>query len=142
MTAKEYLRQVNLMRFMLRSMENHMRELYQMADGLKAIRYDVDKVQTTAADRMSVTISELLEEEEKYARLAKRYNKAVLSRAKQIERLDNPKQAEVLTLRYIDGKSWSEIAEAMHYTTRHITRLHGRALVAFARKYQHVLSRA
>lgn len=141
MTAKEYLRQVNIMRAVLRSMELHIQELYHMADGLKAIRYDLDKVQTSADDRMSGIISEMLKDEEKYARLAKRYNTAVIERAKLIGRMDNPQQAEVLMLRYIDGKSWTEISDIMHYSTRHITRLHGRALLAFTRRYQHILNR-
>lgn len=141
MTAKEYLRQVDLLRFMLRSAENHIRELYQMADGLKAIRYDLDKVQTTASDRMSEIIADMLHEEEAYAKLARRYNKAVIERSNLISKMDNPQQAEVLILRYLDGKSWDDIAEAMHYTRRHITRLHGRALISFSRKYQHILSR-
>lgn len=142
MTAKEYLRQVQLMRFMLRSLEDKIKELYQMADGMKAIRYDLDKVQTSAADRMSEIISDMLEMEEEYTRQARRYNKAVIQRIRMIDKMDNPQQAEILTLRYLDGQSWQEIADTMHYSTRHITRLHGRALVAFTRKYQHILSRS
>lgn len=142
MTAKEYLRQVHLMRYILRSMELKIDELRQAADGMKAIRYDLDKVQTSAADRMSEIISEMLEIEEEYARQARRYNRAVIQRVKMIDKLDNPQYAEILTLRYLDSMSWQDIADHMHYSPRHITRLHGRALMAFTRKYQHILTRS
>lgn len=45
--------------------------------------------------------------------------------------ISNPTLETVLRLRYIDGMSWEDVAEAMHYTTRHVINLHGMALCAF-----------
>lgn len=35
----------------------------------------------------------------------------------------------VLRLRYLAGLSWDDIADRLHYTRRHVTRLHGIALL-------------
>lgn len=45
-----------------------------------------------------------------------------------IRKVTDPAQREVLTRQYIIGQKWEDIAEAMHYSERHITRLHGIAL--------------
>ncbi len=48
-----------------------------------------------------------------------------------IGKIDNPDQRTVLMLRYINLKSFEEIAVTMNYTYRHTTRLHGKALQSF-----------
>lgn len=47
-----------------------------------------------------------------------------------IAAVPNPQQQEVLSLRYIEGLSWEDIAERLKYDVRHIRRIHGRALQA------------
>lgn len=42
-----------------------------------------------------------------------------------------PPQKEIFFQRYIDGKSWDEIAESMEMTTRHAARLHSQGLEVF-----------
>lgn len=39
-----------------------------------------------------------------------------------------PEEFDVLYLRYFKYMKWEEIADDMHYTCRHITRIHGEAL--------------
>lgn len=49
-----------------------------------------------------------------------------------IEKMQSTEAERVLLLyRYVDGKSWEEIAVKMGYTWRHTLRLHGRALHSF-----------
>ncbi len=45
-----------------------------------------------------------------------------------IDRISDKKEREVLTLRYIDGKKWSELAEELLYSEQHIHRIHQKAL--------------
>lgn len=45
-----------------------------------------------------------------------------------ISALTDSKQREVITRRYIIGQRWEDIAESMHYSRQHVTRLHGYAL--------------
>lgn len=54
----------------------------------------------------------------------------------QILSLDNIAQQRVLYERYVRGKRWEVIAEEMFYSTQHIFRIHGAALLSFAAKYR------
>lgn len=49
-----------------------------------------------------------------------------------IEQLENPTERAVLTERYINVKSWEEIAEIINYSERNTKYIHGRALRNFA----------
>ena len=49
-----------------------------------------------------------------------------------IEQLENPTERAVLTERYINVKSWEEIAEIIGYSDRNTRYLHGKALLIFA----------
>ena len=45
-----------------------------------------------------------------------------------INSLDGVQERIVLNYRYINGKTFEEIADKMHYDIRQVTRIHGRAL--------------
>lgn len=60
------------------------------------------------------------ENEELFARMAK------IERT--IDRLESEKYRQLLFLRYIEGKKWSDIAETMCYSVQHIHRMHKLAL--------------
>lgn len=52
-----------------------------------------------------------------------------------IETLDDNRYKTVLTLRYINGRSWGYIAEQMHYSYNHVHKIHGQALLVANRKW-------
>ena len=45
-----------------------------------------------------------------------------------IEAVKEMRYREVLELYYLDGYTWKQVAEQMHYTERNVTMLHGKAL--------------
>lgn len=55
-----------------------------------------------------------------------------------IAKLDKSEQRTVLMMRYILGKSWDEIVDAMHYAYSGIFKLHGRALSNFDKEWSKV----
>lgn len=73
-------------------------------------------------------IDEMIRElqHERYLRI-KTYQQIV----RQIRRMRSENEKDVLFYRYIKGLEWYEIAEMMGYSQRHITRVHGKALVHF-----------
>lgn len=139
MTAKEYLLKIQTYRRIMQSYADRIEELYHDASGLKAIVYDKDRVQTSPQDHMEAVFVKIDREAEKYAKARARYEAEARKRMEEIAGLDNPVHVQLLVLRYIEGKSWEEIACAIGYTFRHTTRLHGDALNAFSRKYKDVL---
>lgn len=50
-----------------------------------------------------------------------------------IFKLEDRRYRELLMLRYINGEDWDPIAEELHYSKRHVTKLHGWALDAIAK---------
>ena len=47
-----------------------------------------------------------------------------------IDRVENPDQQLILELRYLDFKSWTEIAEEIGFSPRWVQELHERALIS------------
>ena len=139
MTAKEYLSKIQTYRHMMQTYADRIEELYHEATGIKAIVYDKDRVQVSPGNRFEELMVRIDAEAEKWAKARMRYETEVRKRTEQIAGLDNELHAKVLTLRYVDGKRWEEIACIIGYSFRHVTRLHGQALGAFARQYKDVL---
>ena len=53
-----------------------------------------------------------------------------------IEMVDDDTLKTLLTLRYINGKRWEKIADEMHYSYRHILKLHEKALEILCEKFK------
>ena len=138
MTAKEYLSKIQTYRTIMQAHADRIDELYHEASGLKAIVYDKDRVQTSPINHMEKLFAQIDAEAEKYVKARLRYEREVRKRIDQIANIGGT-FAELLFLRYVDGKRWEEIACIMNYSFRHVTRLHGQALAAFAARYKDVL---
>lgn len=134
MTAKEYLSEIQKMRRLLHSLELRAEELRTQAEGVKAIRYDGDKVQVSPTNMMEKLVPLLVEIEEEYGRQVLKYHEAVLTRIRQIEAL-SAQSAELLTLRYIDGLSLWKVSKRMHKEYDWTRHLHGMALEEFRKKW-------
>jgi DNA-directed RNA polymerase specialized sigma24 family protein len=65
---------------------------------------------------------------EKLARCQRRAVDRALAVERAVEAVDDPRGREVLRRRYLLGQTWEEMAEEMHYSAMHLTRLHARAL--------------
>ena len=48
-----------------------------------------------------------------------------------VERMEDPKEKELLRLRYLQDLSWQEVADRMVYEISWVTRIHGKALEHF-----------
>ena len=139
MTAKEYLSKIQTYRQLMQTYADRIEELYHEASGLKAIVYDKDRVQVSPEQKLEKIIAQIDVEAQKYVRASTRYGTELRKRIEQIQRMGNNQHIKILTLRYIDGLRWEEIACKTHYSFRHVTRLHGQALAAFTALYQDVL---
>lgn len=131
MTAKEYLSEIQKYRRNAEDLAERAEELRVQAEGVKAITYDKDRVQTSVTNRTEEIIAKLADVQEEYAQAIADYHAAADRREHQISQLSNPVEARVLSLKYCVGKSWDDIADAIGYTYRHTTRIHGEALQSF-----------
>jgi len=107
-------------------------------EGLKTITYVQDRVQVSPSNKIEELIPRLVDLEQRYGETIYQYHKAIMQRAEMIAGIGNS-MAKLLTLRYIEGKRWEQIAVDLGYSYRNVIRLHGKALFAFAAKYKDVL---
>ena len=148
MTAKEYLLQIRTLRRRCESLENQLQELRAQAEGVKAITYDKDRVQTSPENRMEILMLRIVDIENKYVKNLANCHAAIQIREKQIAGLDNQLFTEVLTLRYIDNRSFDDMARIIQqkypgkvYRNDYIRHVHGWALKAFENKYKSSLKK-
>ena len=139
MTAKEYLLQLDTLRDEIESTNLALEKIFTEASGIKAIKYDKDRVQVSPSNHAENFMVKLAELGDEYAQMQIKYKLERDKRIAMINGLSNPIHVRILRKRYIDGKTFEEIAVTLHYTYRHVTRLHGSALQEFSAKYKDVL---
>lgn len=75
------------------------------------------------SDRVGKMAGQIADEKAELERMEEKYSQAVAEAAKVLSGLSDLLEREVLTKRYIAGKSWGEISFSMGYTHRNIRRL-------------------
>ena len=132
MTAKEYLWRVRDAERELKQLEQAYTQARADILHLKGIAYDADKVTGGKIGDLSDAIAAI----EGYAQcLSAKWDELINLREtakKLIDTLKDGRYREVLTLRYLDGQSWEQVAVTMGYTYRGVTGLHGKALKVFS----------
>lgn len=135
MTAKEYLSQAATLKRRIKQVEDRITEIRAEVEAPKAIRYDKDMVQSSPSGDALVNYMIRLEREEKKLYTLK---SQLLDTCEEIRNrilLVRPDlYADVLYMRYIECKSLVDISEELLYSYIYVCKLHGRALLEFARK--------
>lgn len=99
-----------------------------LASSVKAIRYDIDKIQSSPdGERMTDLIAEIIAEEQK---LHKEIAKLMVKEKEARDYLLKLKEEHeiILTLHYLDGISWDDIAQKRNYNEKYIYDLRKKAL--------------
>ncbi len=129
MTAKEYLSQARKLNVLISSKIDFVEKLKLLAFNVSSCK---ENSKHTNKDQGSIRCVEKIDEMQieinadidKYIDICTKirsYVEQIKSRTEQI----------ILTERYLNNKSWEEIAELLHYSKQHIFRLHGKALNDF-----------
>ena len=91
--------------------------------GAKAIRYDLDKVQTTPGDRMSDIMAEGSGLDDEIRELTERLRSERRELSEWFAELEET-DAKMMRLRYLDGVTWEVISKATHRSERTNFRRH------------------
>lgn len=127
MTAKEFLRRA-------RTIDRRVDESVERAERLQA-RLEAGRMSSiTGMPRgggadWTVTADRLIELEQVVNRRTRELVRWKLLAIDAIRAVEDPRQAELLELYYIDGYTWEQVAERMGITERWALILHGRALL-------------
>ena len=135
MKAKTYLRQLIILREIIRDTEDQAEAVRSRMEAVSAIRYDKLNVQQTPEDPLLNNIVELADIEAKLARLSADYHNKIIVIEDQILGLDNLLYKQILFYRYVQGRTFAKIASDLDYTLEYIWKAHGKALKDFGKKY-------
>ena len=128
MTGKEYMKQIRDIHREIRLLEEQIIRQEVYASSARAIRYDLDKVQTSPeGDSMAMIVSDIVEATHKLRdmiiRLMKKEDEARLYLVKLRE-----EHERVLVLHYFDGLKWEDVAEKIGYDDKYIYDVKNKAL--------------
>jgi DNA-directed RNA polymerase specialized sigma24 family protein len=74
------------------------------------------------------TVIKKIDAERKLDEIVEHIHETLLAREAMISRLTDPLQRHVLTLRYLEGKKWEQVAIDVHYEKTQVYEMHGKAL--------------
>lgn len=126
----------------IQSMRDDLERIRYAAEGVKAIRYNSQRIQAAADDRMPDVVADLIEAEEKdlqrISELTLENNRLEMERAALIQNilnLDNPRCSEFLYKRYVESKRIGEIQDEMKFKTYNAcTNFHAYSLRVYLKK--------
>lgn len=121
MTAKEYLMQYR----------NAMRRAKAIADHIDDLRAVCEQLKTEDGHKveLSKAVAEMVDTQNRAKAEVDRLNALEKEIVQTVREVPEP-YSTLLYERYINGKTWEQIAVDMHYSYRGITKMHGRALNA------------
>lgn len=119
MTPKEYLQQYGAAMRRTRAISDHLAELRAIAENLRT--EDGHRVELDAA------VANLVDTERKVSAEVAKLCHLETEIACTIDRMQEPYRT-LLYERYINGKTFEQIAVALNYSYRQATRIHGNAL--------------
>ena len=135
MDTKQYLQQISRLDRMINNKLSEISQLRELAMSVSAVKNE-ERVQTTPNfDKIGTAYCKIAEMEEKLDKLIDEYVDKKNLIISQIDGIENETYYEILFARYIEKKTFEKIADEMTYSFRNVTRLHGRALQEFEKKY-------
>lgn len=138
MTTKEYLSQISRLDKMIKNKLSEIGQLRELSYGISAVTNE-ERVQTTPNfDKIGTAYCKIEEMEEKLDKLIDEYVDKKNLIICQIDSIEDEIYYDILFSRYIEKKTFEKIATDLNYSFRNTTRLHGKALKEFEKKYGHI----
>ena len=135
MTTKQYLNQIDRINRMI---NNKLAEVYQLKTMVCSISVSVneDKVQSSSdKDKLGSAVAKIVDLENEINKAIDIYVDKKERIVSQIDSIKDIMEYQVLFSRYIEYKTFEQIAEDNDYSVRQILRIHGNALVEFEKKF-------
>ena len=131
MTAKQYLSRAFGLRRRIAAKEIHLEELRAQAEHITADLTGMPRGSGSSSpvERIAVMIADLEWEIHMDWLDLIQYEGEI---RRTIEAVEDPLAQQVLSLRYLSFKTWREIADLTHYSSRQVYRQHAKGLAAVA----------
>ena len=131
MTAKEYLLQYQHIQREREDIDRRMAQVRLKYAAPSAINYsDMPKAHNSNHD-LSDYVAKMDELTDYMISKYTRLRGIEIDIYMRVDRMENQQERELLRYRYIDGMTWTQVADAMLTTERNVYFIHGRALQHF-----------
>lgn len=130
MTPKEYLQQYRNAVRRVAAAQDHLEELRSMATRITPNYSAEGGGSHQTSDKLGNAVARILEAESRISDELEILEATEREVVKTINDVQDGTLSTLLYERYINGKTWEQIAVNMHYSYMHICRLHGSALLA------------
>ena len=131
MTAKEYLLQYQHIQREIEDIDRRMAQVRLKYAAPSAINYsDMPKARNSNHD-LSDYVAKMDELTDYMISKYTRLRGIEIDIYMRVDRMENQQERELLRYRYIDGMTWTQVADAMLTTERNVYFIHGRALKHF-----------
>lgn len=135
-TIKEYLGQVRRLNEIINQKQLQVYELRELAKSQGSIDYSAVRVQSSSSATGKIDfVIKYIDLERAITREIERYIDKKNEILNQIHQLCDVEHMKVLHGKYIELKTFEEIAVEMKYCTRQVYRIHGHALQEFEKIY-------
>ena len=128
--VKRYLRQARDLDMLIHTKQAEQARLRELAEGLSSPTMG-DRVAASKGNTSMQTVDKIVDLQVEIDKEIAELVDMIAEIHAKIEQLSDPAEKAVLTERYINGRSWEEIAEIVGYTVRQTLNIHGRALKHF-----------
>ena len=128
---KKYLKRYKRNGILIERLENRLRSLETRIQGVKSPSLSGMPRGGTPVTREDL-IADKVDLERRIRRLKTKGDTMRTELLDLIDEVDDPRYAEVLESFFVDCKSFTEIAEDMGYTERHVIRLYSEAILALS----------
>lgn len=143
MTAKEYLGQFYNLSLRIKTLRDEIAAIEAERDAIAITIDGLPRGSGQTSDRTGRLAARLADKlagkQEELQKLNIRYWSQRQVIVRQINALDDARYSRILYLRYVQGEDWEQIATELGYTYRHVTRMHGYALLFFSKNNKDVL---
>ena len=135
MDTKQYLNQISRLDLMIKNKITELSTLREMCYGLSAIPNE-ERVQLTPNfDKIGTVISKLDGLERSIDSLVDEFIDKRTKIIGQIDSMEDESMYNVLFARYVEKKTFEKISDEMNYSFKQTTRIHGKALREFEKRF-------
>ena len=136
MTTQDYLKQVKRFEVMMQRKQNEVKRLDILAHSVKSPTFDPNKVQSSLkGDTMASTVAKLIDAEKQVSKLMNLYLEKREYIISQIDKLPSKNSYVILIDRYVEDKTYGEIAYTLKCSERWVKKQHEKALKEFEEIY-------
>lgn len=135
MDTKTYLKQIGRLNRMIQNKIEEVKQLYSMATSITIEPKEVNIQVSGDKDRLGTAVAKIVDLETETNLMIDEYIKRRSEIVQQIDTMEDTNIYQVLSGKFIAGKTLEEIAVEMNYSFRQTKRIYGKAIIAFEKRY-------